>query len=187
MESKSSTKDGYLYGFDKLPRVSGKTSESTAKPLENTSTSVEAATDANNKTSTEQATPILNTTATKADTVSATAAINNPGQATTPTKTGAGMENTAPPKVDPPPTYRIEVKTDPATDGYIGNVYANGKLIYNSNGLPYMPGYFTYGEDGKKYTEKAGVTEFLRYKSKISGWTGNDGKDYPASTNITIS
>jgi hypothetical protein len=187
VESKSSTKDGYLYGFDKLPRVAGKTSENTAKPLENTSTQSEAATDANSKTSTEQSTPILNTTATKADTVSATAAVNNPGQATTPTKTGAGMENAAPPKVDPPPTYRIEVKTDPATDGYIGNVYANGKLIYNSNGLPYMPGYFTYGEDGKKYTEKAGVTEFLRYKSKISGWTGNDGKDYPASTNITIS
>jgi hypothetical protein len=187
VESKSSTQSGYLYGFDKLPRVAGKTSENAPKPLENTGTSLEASTDSNNKASTAQVEASVSTTVDKASTVSAAAPVNNPAQAATPTKTGAGMENSAPPKTDPPPTYRIEVKDDPETDGYFGNVYANGKLIYNSNGLPHMPGYFTYGEDGKKYTEKAGVTEFLRYKSKISGWTGRDGKDYAPSTNITVS
>jgi hypothetical protein len=187
VESKSSTQSGYLYGFDKLPRVAGKTSENAPKPLENTGTSLEAATDSNNKASTSQVEASVSTTVDKASTVSAAAPVNNPAQATTETKTGAGMENAAPPKTDPPPTYRIEVKDDPETDGYFGNVYANGKLIYDNWGLPFLRGYSTYGEDNKKYTEAAGVKEYLRYKSKISGWTSRDGKDYAPSTNITVS
>jgi hypothetical protein len=191
VESKSSTSHGYLYGFDKLPREvrtgkdkSGKETSSTFT-TENTSTPAEAASDANNKVSTAQTDASINTTVAKVDTTSVAAPVNNPAQATTTAKTSAGMENSAAPKVDPPPTYKVEVKNDPTTDGFIGNVYANGKLL-NVNPLPFLPTYFTYGEDGKRYNGEAGVKEYLRYKSKVSGWTDRDGKNYPASNNVTV-
>jgi hypothetical protein len=174
VESKSSTQHGYLYGFDKLPRVAKMT-------VEKTSPSLEATSDANTKESTAQVDASINTTVDKATTVSAAAAVNNPGQATTTTKTSAGMENSAAPKVDPPPTYKIEVND--AFDAWTGKVYANGKLIQTQE---FTRNYSTYGEDGKtKYTGQAGVTEFLRYKSKLFGWTGSDGKDYAKSNNVS--
>jgi len=181
VESKSSTQHGYLYGFDKLPRVAGKTSENATKPLENTGTSLEAVTDSNNKASTSQVEASVSTTVDKATTVSAAAPVNNPAQATSTTKTSAGMENAAAPKVDPPPTYKIEVND--AGDGWTGKVYANGNLIQTQE---FTRNYSTYGEDGKtNYIGQAGVKEFLRYKSKLFGWTGSDGKDYAKSNNVS--
>ena len=174
VESKSSTQHGYLYGFDKLPRTAKMT-------IEKTTPSLEAASDANTKASTAQVDASISTTTDKATTVSATAPVNNPGQAISTTKTNAGMENAAAPKVDPPPTYKIEVSD--AGDGWSGKVYANGKLIQTQE---FIINYSTYGEDGKtKYTGEAGVKEFLRYKSKLFGWTGSDGKDYAKSNNVS--
>ena len=176
VESKSSTQHGYLYGFDKLPRVAKMT-------VEKTSPSLEASSDANTKASTAQVDASISTTADKATTVSATAPVNNPAQATTATQTSAGMENAAAPKVDPPPNYKVQVNK--ISEGFEGKVFANGKLIFDNRGLPFLPDYFTYGEDGKRYNGEAGVKEYLRYKSKISGWTGIDGKEYPASNNVS--
>jgi hypothetical protein len=175
VESKSNTVHGYLYGFDKLPRDKGRTLENTAAPAE-------AASDVNNKQSVAQSEASINTNLSKVDTTSVAANVNNPAQSTS-ANSSAGMENSAGPKVEPPPTYKIQVSK--IADGFDGKVFANGKLIYDNFGLPFQSDYFTYGEDNKKYTGEAGVKEFLRYKSKISGWTGIDGKTYAASNNIT--
>ena len=79
VESKSSTQHGYLYGFDKLPRVAQMT-------IENPGKSAEATSDANNKDSVSQAAATFNTNLSKVDTTNASAKINNPGQSTTITK-----------------------------------------------------------------------------------------------------
>ena len=84
VESKSSTQHGYLYGFDKLPRVAKMTNDTTGK-------SAEAASDANTKNSISQTEAKLNTSVSKADTINASAKVNNPGQSTT-TSTAIGSD-----------------------------------------------------------------------------------------------
>jgi hypothetical protein len=75
VESKSSTQNGYLYGFDKLPRVPKVSIETTGK-------SAEIASDANTKNSVSQTEATVNTSAAKETTVNTAAKINNPGQST---------------------------------------------------------------------------------------------------------
>jgi hypothetical protein len=178
VESKSSTQHGYLYGFDKLPRVAGKTSENTVKPLENTGTSLEAATDSNNKQSTAQVDASISTTADKETTVAATAPVNNPGQAKTTTQTNAGMENSAAPKVDPPPSYKIEVKD--IGDGFSGQVYANGILVEDQK---YVSTYANIGDNGT-VRGLEGVRASLTWQAKHMGFY-KEGKKYAASDNIS--
>ena len=119
VESRANTSAGYLYGFDKLPREVSKTKDKdgkeTTKILSNEAAipKAESAADANTQTSTAQAGAAANTTLPKADTVSAAATVNNPAQATTSTKTGAGMENAAAPKVERNPNgIRVEKYKD---------------------------------------------------------------------------
>lgn len=196
VESRSNTQHGYLYGFDKLPREvrkgkdkSGKETSSTFT-TENTAAPVEAASDSNNKGSVAQADAQLNTTTPKTDTTSVAAAVNNPGQATTTTQTNAGMENAAAPKVEPPPTYKIEASS--TGDGYEGKIYANGKLI-KTQGYVSTFGYtYSYyeGEIGnqkqvvKNYTGVEAVKQSLIGSGKMQGFYV-DGKFWPASDNIS--
>ena len=178
VESKGNTAGNYLYGFDKLPRIPG--AKGGKYSLEQTSKNETITDNANNAESIDDTQPTE--TQLPNDTAKSFATNeNNPAQATTPTKTDAGMENAAAPKVDPPPTYRIEVSD--AGDGWTGKVYANGNLIQTQE---FIRNYSTYGEDGKtNYTGQAGVKEYLRYKSKLFGWTGSDGKDYAKSNNVS--
>jgi hypothetical protein len=196
VESKSNTKDGYLYGFDKLPREirkgkdkSGKETSSTFT-TENTATSIEAATDSNNKESTAQADASINTTTPKVDAVSAIAPVNNPAQATTATQTNSGLENAAVPKVEPPPTYKIEASD--TGDGYEGRIYANGKLL-KTQGYVSTFGYtYSYWEGPmgqqkeivEKYTGVEAVRKSLINTGKMQGFY-IDGKFYDASDNIS--
>jgi len=180
VESKGNTAGNYLYGFDKLPRIPG--AKGGKYSLEQTSKNETITDNANNAESIDDTQPTE--TQLPNDTAKSFAANeNNPAQATTPTKTDAGMETAAAPKVDPPPNYKVQVNK--ISEGFEGKVFANGKLIFDNRGLPFLPDYFTYGEDGKRYNGEAGVKEYLRYKSKISGWTGIDGKEYPASNNVS--
>ncbi len=190
VESKGSTSHGYLYGFDKLPRVAGKTSESTVKPLENTAAPKEAAADANNKTSTEQSAAVINTTVPKEQTIVATAPVNNPAQATTAAQTNPGLENAAEPKVEPPPTYKVEARD--TGDGFEGKVYANGKLI-QTQGYVSTFGYTYSYWDGpmgqmkeivEKYTGVEAVKQSLIKTGKMQGFYV-DGKFYDKSDNIS--
>jgi hypothetical protein len=73
VESKSSTQHGYLYGFDKFPKVPKTSSQTTGK-------SAEVASDANTKNSVSQTEAIVNTSAPKETTVNATAKVNSPGE-----------------------------------------------------------------------------------------------------------
>jgi hypothetical protein len=84
VESKSSTQNGYLYGFDKLPRVPKVSIETTGK-------SAEIASDANTKNSVSQTEATVNTSAAKETTVNTAAKVNNPGQSTT-TSTPIGTD-----------------------------------------------------------------------------------------------
>jgi hypothetical protein len=180
VESKGNTAGNYLYGFDKLPRIAA--AKGGKYSIEQTSTNETIADNANNAESIDDTQP-TETQLPIDKTKSFSANENNPAQATTATNSGAGMEISAAPKVDPPPNYKVQVNK--ISEGFEGKVFANGKLIFDNRGLPFLPDYFTYGEDNKKYTGEAGVREYLRYKSKISGWTGNDGKEYAASNNIS--
>lgn len=73
VESKSSTQHGYLYGFDKLPKVLKATTQTTGK-------SAEVASDANTKNSVSQTEATVNTSVAKVDTVNASAKVNNPAE-----------------------------------------------------------------------------------------------------------
>lgn len=196
VESKASTSHGYLYGFDKLPREVRKGKDKDGKETsstfttENTAVQAEAASDANSKASTAQSQASLNTTTAKVDTTSTAAAINNPAQATTATQTNAGMENAAAPKVEPPPTYKVEARN--IGDGFEGKVYANGKLI-KTQGYVSTFGYtYSYyeGPPGeqkqvvKNYEGVEGVKQSLIGTGKMQGFYV-DGKFWPASDNIS--
>ena len=73
VESKSSTQHGYLYGFDKFPKVPNASIQTTGK-------SAEVVSDANTKNSVSQTEAIVNTSAPKETTVNASAKVNNPGE-----------------------------------------------------------------------------------------------------------
>ena len=73
VESKSSTQHGYLYGFDKFPKVLNASIQTTGK-------SAEVASDANTKNSVSQTEAIVNTSAPKETTVNTSAKVNNPGE-----------------------------------------------------------------------------------------------------------
>lgn len=73
VESKSSTQHGYLYGFDKLPKVLKASTQTTGK-------AAEVASDANTKNSVSQTEATVNTSAAKVDTVNASAKVNNPAE-----------------------------------------------------------------------------------------------------------
>ena len=73
VESKSSTQHGYLYGFDKVPKV-------TKASIQTTGKSAEVVSDANTKNSVSQTEATVNTSAPKETTVNATAKVNNPGE-----------------------------------------------------------------------------------------------------------
>jgi hypothetical protein len=179
LESKFNTSEGYLYGFDKLPRAlrGGK-----AYSIEGDSSTANAqiASDSNNKgvqssgADTNSDVSSDNAKLTKVDVkadVITSAASNT-------------IETAAGPKVDPPPTYKIEIKDgrNASNDAvYTSRVYANGNLVHTEI---FPDGYMTYGEDGKPYYDKAGVKEYLRYKSKVTGWTYG-GKVYNPSNNIS--
>jgi hypothetical protein len=171
VESKSSTQHGYLYGFDKLPR-NGKMT------VEKTSPSLEATSDSNNKQSTAQVEASISATENKATTVAATAPVNNPGQSKTTTQTNAGMENSAGPKVDPPPSYKIEVSS--IGDGFSGQVYANGVLVEDQK---YVSTYANIGDKGT-LTGLDGVRASLTWQAKHMGFY-KEGKKYAASDNIS--
>ena len=162
VESKSSTQHGYLYGFDKLPRVAQMT-------IENPGKSAEAASDSNNKDSVSQTEATFNTNLSKADVVSATAKINNPGQSIKTStsigtdakkiedvKGGTKIEEGAKPKTPAPKddpskgtfakTYVTEngsvlfIYTTPAAVKYPGQwvatAYLNGKKVESGNRQP---------------------------------------------------
>ena len=76
VESKSSTQHGYLYGFDKFPKVPNASIQTTGK-------SAEVVSDANTKNSVSQTEAIVNTSAPKETTVNASAKVNNPGETKT--------------------------------------------------------------------------------------------------------
>jgi hypothetical protein len=84
VESKSSTQHGYLYGFDKVPKV-------TKASIQTTGKSAEVASDANTKNSVSQTEATINTSAAKEITVNTSAKVNNPGQSKT-TSTAIGTE-----------------------------------------------------------------------------------------------
>jgi hypothetical protein len=183
VESKSSTQHGYLYGFDKLPREvrKGKTKDgketSGIYTTENTSSPAEAASDANNKQSVAQTGAPINTSTPKVDTTSVAANVNNPAQSTS-ANSNAGMENSAAPKADLPPTYKIEVKD--IGDGFSGQVYANGILVEDQK---YVSTYANIGDNG---TVKGleGVRASLMWQAKHMGFY-KEGKKYAASNNVS--
>ena len=84
VESKSSTQHGYLYGFDKFPKVPNASIQTTGK-------SAEVVSDANTKNSVSQTEAIVNTSAPKETTVNASAKVNNPGETKT-TSTAIGTD-----------------------------------------------------------------------------------------------
>jgi len=159
VESKSSTQHGYLYGFDKFPKVPKASIQTTGK-------SAEVASDANTKNSVSQTEAIVNTSVTKADTVNASAKINNPGEAKTTStpigtdaktieavKGGTKIEEGAKPKPTTPKddptkgkfakTYVTQnssvlfIYTTPAAAKYPGNfvatAYLNGQKVESGN------------------------------------------------------
>ena len=168
------------YGFDKLPRTKDKKGNLVYGSIENTSKNTEIAGDINNSDELEQLEEPQIQEQPKENVVAQSAQQNNPGAQTT-SDTKPSTENTAAPKEETPPTYKIEVSD--SGDGWTGKVYANGNLIQTQE---FITNYSTYGEDGKtKYTGQAGVKEYLRFKSKIMGWYGSDGKQYPKSNNVS--
>jgi hypothetical protein len=101
-------------------------------------------------------------------------AVSNPIVTTNTTKIAVNKSN-------PGPTYKIEVNS--AGDGFSGKVYANGKQIHSSL---FENDYSSAGEDGKTiYKGQAAVKEYLKYKSKTSGWFGSDGTRYDPSNNVS--
>ena len=161
VESKSSTQSGYLYGFDKFPKVPKASSQTTGK-------SAEVASDANTKNSVSQTEAIVNTSAPKETTVNATAKVNNPGETkitSTPigtdakkveeAKGGTKIEEGAKPKTptpadDPvkgkfaktfitksPPQSTVLIYTRPNTrrpGQFIAAAYLNGKEFATATG-----------------------------------------------------
>jgi hypothetical protein len=100
------------------------------------------------------------------------------------------LENAAAPKVEPPPTYKIEASS--TGDWYEGKIYANGKLI-KTQGYVSTFGYsYSYyeGEIGnqkqvvKNYTGVEAVKQSLIGSGKMQGFYV-DGKFWPASDNIS--
>jgi hypothetical protein len=182
VESKSSTSHGYLYGFDKFPKVTKAISQTTGK-------SAEAASDANNKNSVSQTEATVNTSAAKQTTINAAAKVNNPGQSTTTStsigteakkieeaKGGTKIEQGAQPKTKTPPedpskgkyvnTY--VTKNPPqsvlpiyVTKGtknpsvYVATAYLNGKPAYKTS------------EKEDNFTEEAAVKDAISYLNNL--------------------
>jgi hypothetical protein len=161
VESKSSTQHGYLYGFDKVPKV-------TKASIQTTGKSAEVVSDANTKNSVSQTEATVNTSAPKETTVNATAKVNNPGETkitSTPigtdakkveeAKGGTKIEEGAKPKTptpadDPvkgkfaktfitksPPQSTVLIYTRPNTKRpgqFIAAAYLNGKEFATATG-----------------------------------------------------
>lgn len=180
VESKSSTIAKSYYGFDRLPRLKDKSGKALFDSIENPTNAAELSSDLNNTDSLKIMQAESAQSQPKENVVAANSPQSNPAAQTT-TGKQQSLENTAAPKEETPPSYKIEVSD--SGDGWTGKVYANGKLIQTQE---FITNYSTYGEDGKtKYTGQAGVKEYLRFKSKIMGWYGSDGKQYPKSNNVS--
>jgi len=158
VESKSSTQHGYLYGFDKFPKVPKVSSQTTGK-------SAEVASDANTKNSVSQTEATVNTTATKVDTVNASAKVNNPGESkTTSAAIGTDAKTVEQAKGGTKIEEGAKPKTPPPADDPVKGKFAKTYVTQNSSVL------FIYTTPApEKYPGQWIATSYLKGQKVLSG------------------
>jgi hypothetical protein len=158
IESKSSTQHGYLYGFDKFPKVPKVSSETTGK-------SAEVVSDANTKNSVSQTEATINTSAAKETTVNTAAKVNNPGQSTaTSTPIGTDAKKIEEAKGGTKIEEGAKPKTPPPADDPVKGKFAKTYVTQNSSVL------FIYTTPAPaKYPGQWIATSYLKGQKVLSG------------------
>jgi hypothetical protein len=158
IESKSSTQHGYLYGFDKFPKVPKVSSETTGK-------SAEVVSDANTKNSVSQTEATINTSVGKVDTVNASAKINNPAETkTTSAAIGTDAKTVEQAKGGTKIEEGAKPKTPPPADDPVKGKFAKTYVTQNSSVL------FIYTTPApEKYPGQWIATSYLKGQKVLSG------------------
>jgi hypothetical protein len=180
VESSSNTQDRNYYGFDKLPRNKGAASNEDTVNAEkttdlNTNETAGISLSSPTKPKTYPAPPAPEAPKIQENpelSQPAGASANNPGQSNTTTQTDKGIENSEAPSAPKPPQYKFIVDDL--------RIYSNGKNAFE--GMVYADGTRILTREFSTVTyTKNEVEKALKNEAGTMGFTGTDGKSYPAN------